>query len=609
MGNLETSANSPHAMRLGKGIMKTWGNLAFKFCLLTCVAFSANLWGQAASNQPGTGPDQINPKFIVSDKTGTLTTNELVLDGIYENDKSNNIRLLYNVLACTELTTHSITNELLKNDEIEEKLLSYLLKETKYTLLKNDVNEIHIKHNNSIEIIQRLFYKPFDYNLGVKLSVVKIDNELELHIQGTPESVNLYSKNGLDNIFNNINLKETPDNAYKRIIAHAYTKINIEDMENIDNILKDERKFNPRCYIFYDYVVNGVKETVKKVLSKNKHFVMLTGDKESSAIEIGKTIDIINDDCKPYVLNTMKDIDDLFEKINNIKNDYCCVINGRLLDLLISTHYISKLNIIINKWTKHIIFRTTPNGKQLFIKFLQNYNHEVMMIGDGSNDIGALMQSDIGVCVQNNNNNNVQKVSQILISSWNRVSELLYIFPYAKSIMNNVVALSLMKYMQSSFILISMLIVSEFKQMKDPANVILTQLLNASVFVIIYTYVIFAKFNDNHKQLSIMNTIIKGGVLGFVNGLIVFKSIDYYNDGINILMCIQIYQLIMMLSTISKKFEKSNNIKMTIINNLELFIYYTVGFLWIVIVRYITHVSYFKYVSVLCFGIISEVII
>jgi polysaccharide biosynthesis/export protein len=59
MGNLETS-NSPHAMRLGKGIMKTWGNLAFKFCVLTCAVFSANLWGQvAASNQPGTGSDNV----------------------------------------------------------------------------------------------------------------------------------------------------------------------------------------------------------------------------------------------------------------------------------------------------------------------------------------------------------------------------------------------------------------------------------------------------------------------------------------------------------------------------------------------------------------------
>jgi polysaccharide export outer membrane protein len=45
-------------MRLGKGIMKTLGNLAFKSCLLTCVLFSANLWGHAAAlSQPGTGPD------------------------------------------------------------------------------------------------------------------------------------------------------------------------------------------------------------------------------------------------------------------------------------------------------------------------------------------------------------------------------------------------------------------------------------------------------------------------------------------------------------------------------------------------------------------------
>jgi polysaccharide biosynthesis/export protein len=60
MGNLEASKNSPQAMQLGKGIMKTWGILAFKSCLLTCVAFSANLWGQAAgANQPGTGPDNV----------------------------------------------------------------------------------------------------------------------------------------------------------------------------------------------------------------------------------------------------------------------------------------------------------------------------------------------------------------------------------------------------------------------------------------------------------------------------------------------------------------------------------------------------------------------
>lgn len=57
MGNLVTS-NSPHAKRLGKGIMKTWGNLAFKSCLLICAVFSASLWGQAVnSSQSGATSD------------------------------------------------------------------------------------------------------------------------------------------------------------------------------------------------------------------------------------------------------------------------------------------------------------------------------------------------------------------------------------------------------------------------------------------------------------------------------------------------------------------------------------------------------------------------
>jgi polysaccharide export outer membrane protein len=56
MGNHKKSANGPKW--LGKAVMKSLGNLAFKSFLLTCVAFSANVWGQAAdSNQPGARPD------------------------------------------------------------------------------------------------------------------------------------------------------------------------------------------------------------------------------------------------------------------------------------------------------------------------------------------------------------------------------------------------------------------------------------------------------------------------------------------------------------------------------------------------------------------------
>ena len=56
MRKYKKSANSPKW--LGKAVMKSLGNLAFKSFLLTCVAFSANVWGQAAeSNRSGAPPD------------------------------------------------------------------------------------------------------------------------------------------------------------------------------------------------------------------------------------------------------------------------------------------------------------------------------------------------------------------------------------------------------------------------------------------------------------------------------------------------------------------------------------------------------------------------
>jgi polysaccharide biosynthesis/export protein len=58
MGNSKISASSLRPMWFGKAIVKSLGNLALKAVLLTCVAFSANVWGQAAdSNQASAGPD------------------------------------------------------------------------------------------------------------------------------------------------------------------------------------------------------------------------------------------------------------------------------------------------------------------------------------------------------------------------------------------------------------------------------------------------------------------------------------------------------------------------------------------------------------------------
>ncbi|WP_411275461.1 heavy metal translocating P-type ATPase [Daejeonella sp.] len=50
-------------------------------------------------------------------------------------------------------------------------------------------------------------------------------------------------------------------------------------------------------------------------------------------------------------------------------------------------------------------FRQSPHDKMLYIKNLQSHSANVMMIGDGLNDAGALNQSNVGVAVSDNTNN------------------------------------------------------------------------------------------------------------------------------------------------------------------------------------------------------------
>ena len=99
------------------------------------------------------------------------------------------------------------------------------------------------------------------------------------------------------------------------------------------------------CYIFYNEYREGVREIFDE-LSKNKQIIILSGDNdgEKSTLE----------------------------------------------------------NLLPNK--TNILFNQSPEDKLKHIKNLQNKGQNVMMIGDGLNDSGALAQSNIGVVISENVN-------------------------------------------------------------------------------------------------------------------------------------------------------------------------------------------------------------
>jgi Cu+-exporting ATPase len=52
-----------------------------------------------------------------------------------------------------------------------------------------------------------------------------------------------------------------------------------------------------------------------------------------------------------------------------------------------------------------MIFNQTPKNKLAYVQSCQAEGETVMMVGDGLNDAGALMQSDVGIVISEESNN------------------------------------------------------------------------------------------------------------------------------------------------------------------------------------------------------------
>jgi len=526
-------------------------------------------------NRNGIMAFQTDPHFIVSDKTGTITTNELDIANIFVNCDENthnhrdiyrdhSIDILNNILACTEIQPHSKTGQLMKNDIVEEKLLSFALQSDKGNrkLVKNIINNDGSGYINVLDYdnYERLYYKPYDYKLEVKIGVIKKEHgsNIELHIQGTPEAIDRYSNGKLAIILTQIESMKVPNNVYKRVIAHASKIITHEELLTLKNnpqkILRDFEITS--VYIFYDYVIEGINQSIDTILEMGKDFAMLTGDKMSSAVEIGKTIGIIKHDND---VTAVDNIDDLTE--GNFNEDKCYIINGRLLEDIICSNKTTQLAVIIQNSKRRIIYRASPNGKQLFISFLKKwFNRETMMIGDGSNDISAIVQANIGVGIERDNNHNVQNIAEITIDNWNKIPQLLTDFKEKQSIIKNVAQWVLMKHMITAFALLVILMASRFENIRDPASPYIMSILNGFMFICMCVYCQYTNIigHETYTPQNVYKMIIKGILLGIFNSLTVltFIDIEQINMGVKILIFIQAIELAIQLYNIHQSHAK-----------------------------------------------------
>ncbi len=298
-----------------------------------------------------------NINMLFTDKTGTITTGNLVVESIYDGDlneykdydkiKENN---RYNKLIIKSLGDNNrcTFNDKLLGGNMTDKSLFKFIEYQKLNLEVKDLKEFDSKN---------------------KYSCILANNELI--IKGTHEYLldkcfKYYdSKGEIKTLFNKRKIREKIEsltNNGSRIIVAAIAE-NANNIDEVNNLIlvgiiniKDEIKANTR-------------EVVEKLDRAGINTVMITGDNKNTAYYVGKQIGLIENNQEIVTsseLNKYSD-EELYDKIDRIK----------------------------------VIARALPTDKSRLVKIAQKKGYVVGMTGDGVNDAPALKIADVGFSMGN----------------------------------------------------------------------------------------------------------------------------------------------------------------------------------------------------------------
>ena len=289
---------------------------------------------------------------ICSDKTGTITKNEMTVREIYFNNnmvvgkKLDENDLLY--------LNMGLNNNVYFNDK-------YIGDPTEVALYKYVGVNLKDKYDRLKEL-------PFDSNRKMMSTFNKVDNKIIMFTKGSMDSVLKCSSHILINnkkkkitkkdIDNLLEVELLASNKAYRTLAFAYKEVNSLDCEE-DNLV----------FLGLVSMIDPPREDVKNSISMCRSAgikpIMITGDSLNTAIAIGKEVGILKNDSEAIS-------GEEFDKFS--KDDLVNVVKKYSVYARVSPE--NKLDIV-NAWK--------ANGKV------------VAMTGDGVNDAPALKVADIGV--------------------------------------------------------------------------------------------------------------------------------------------------------------------------------------------------------------------
>jgi len=358
--------------------------------------------------------------IIVTDKTGTLTNNELEIDKIiaFENGKF-------------------LTEEEGKNEERQLSLLLHALACSNVSLAKEerkigDPVEIAIvqKIDDSKKLDQfiekgyeRLFEIPFDSDKKFMAVLVKSDGKKSLIAKGMPEKV-------IDFCILKEKEREVILLEVHKLSSMGYKVIALSDkhLGTLKSSALKDMKFRGLLALI-DEPSAGVKEAIARTISAGIRPVIITGDHPETARFVAEKIGL------------------------SIKDDE--IMTGADLQLKRGRAFDECLRNV------KIFARATPQDKIQIVQSLQRLGYSVAMTGDGVNDAPALKQAQVGISM-GIKGTDIAKDSADIVLADDKYSTIVAAVEYGRtiydSIKNTIVFLLSGNFIEISLVTVSFLI-------------------------------------------------------------------------------------------------------------------------------------------------------
>jgi len=312
---------------------------------------------------------------ICSDKTGTLTKNEMAVVSVITKSR---------VLDVEEFAFDEEHSSVFEKDSALHKLaeIARYCNNTKVNYYDGKREVIgnptegalldfanHLNLNEEIHVVSEI---PFDSSYKYMAVLISLHQEKYIYLKGAPDIIlNMvaYEDNGL--AFKEIEidywLKQNENHAKqgRRILAGAYKKVD----NNKDHITHKDLENEMILAGLYGIIDPPKKSAIESVAICREAGIsvkMITGDHKDTAIAIAKEIGL--------------------EHYNNA-----------LVGSQIEQMNDEELQAVVMQ--NDVFARTTPEHKLRLVTAIQANDHIVGMTGDGVNDAPALKKSDIGIAM------------------------------------------------------------------------------------------------------------------------------------------------------------------------------------------------------------------